>query len=249
MGISRTRLLVISISILALAIAAAVFVLNARDSLSQDALTGDVSITLEDIRGGQLYSDYERGYELYRAEDYRSARLVLAPLGRAGLVEARYLVGRMHALGLGVDKDLSEARRWIDGVVNFYRAAAMRDQVNAQYHIGEIYLDTIGVDWQEAYKWTARAALKGHSGAQYNLSKLYFSRRGESINPDALYWLRVAAKGGNRDAQYDLGYRLASGRGMEKNSNDARMWLEKASSQGHPQARDALRVFGLAASN
>ena len=205
------------------------------------------AIAIRDLENKQLLRDYERGYEAYKAEDYRKAGQLLFPLGRAGVVEARYLVGRMYALGQGVDKNLSEAERWIGGVVTYYRAAAAQGDVDAQYQLGRIYLDTLGVDRSEAYEWTAKAALSGHSGAQYNLSQLYHSRKGENLPAEALYWLRAAAESGNADAQHDLGFRLARGQGMEKNPEQARMWLERAASAGHDGARIALKAFGLSA--
>lgn len=204
-------------------------------------------VAVSDLHDKQLRRDYQRAYERYKAKDYESAGRLLFPLARAGVVEARYLIGRMYAVGDGVEKDLSEAERWISGVVRFYRIGAERGDVNAQYQLGSIYLDTLGVDRSEAYEWTAKAALRGHPGAQYNLSKLYFSRKGQPLPNEAVYWLRTAAESGNTEAQYDLGFRLARGQGIEKDSEQARLWLERAANAGHTEALNALKVFQLSA--
>jgi uncharacterized protein len=207
------------------------------------------SITADKLGSERLKDDYRKGFALYQREDYSGARRLLLPLAKAGVVDAQYVVGRMYALGEGVNKDLVEAKEWISGVVIYYRTAAAGGDVDAQYQLGRIYLDTLGVDRNEAHDSTAKAALRGHLGAQYNLSKLLNSRKGEEELPlESAYWLRVAAEGGHVEAQYDLGYRLARGRGVERDSQQARLWLQRAEKGGHAEAGKALIVFGLTAS-
>jgi soluble lytic murein transglycosylase-like protein len=52
-----------------------------------------------------------------------------------------------------------------------------------------------------------------------------------------------AAQAGNRNAQFDLGYLYAMGRGVRRNDALAAAWFKKAAAQGHPQARNWLALL------
>lgn len=52
--------------------------------------------------------------------------------------------------------------------------------------------------------------------------------------------LRQQAEGGDAEAQFQLGIRLAIGEGVRKNSNEGVKWLEKAADGGHAKAMHAL---------
>ena len=53
--------------------------------------------------------------------------------------------------------------------------AAKQDYPNAQYNLGRMYREGIGVPQndQEAFKWFSRAAQQGDAEAQYNLGAMY----------------------------------------------------------------------------
>ena len=67
----------------------------------------------------------------------------------------------------------AEAMKW-------YRLAADRGDASAQFNLGIIYDEGLGVprDYAEAMKWYSRAANQGFASAQYNLGAMYFEGRG-----------------------------------------------------------------------
>ncbi len=61
------------------------------------------------------------------------------------------------------------------------------------------------------------------------------------LNPQsALEKLVFNAKQGHADAQCDLGYRYASGTGVEKDLEEAACWFHKAAEQAYPEAQYSL---------
>lgn len=86
-------------------------------------------------------------------------------------------------------------------VVTLWRAAGDQGDVNAQYHLGTMYLDGRGVkqDYAEAMKWLHMAADRGQAGAQNRIGVMY--RDGLGVEPDdveAYMWFSLAAAGGNK---------------------------------------------------
>jgi soluble lytic murein transglycosylase-like protein len=53
----------------------------------------------------------------------------------------------------------------------------------------------------------------------------------------------TAAKAGDRNAQFNLGYIYALGRGVRRNDALAAAWFRKAAAQGHPQARNWSKLL------
>lgn len=60
------------------------------------------------------------------------------------------------------------------------------------------------------------------------------------IESNRVAWLRSEATNGVASAQYDLGMRYLSGKGVGKDQALAREWLEKAAAKGHTYAKRAL---------
>ncbi|MFM9746067.1 tetratricopeptide repeat protein, partial [Streptomyces brasiliscabiei] len=74
--------------------------------------------------------------------------------------------------------------------------------------------------------------------AQLILGQWYAKQSG--ADTEAIKWLEKAAEQGNRDAQYQLGLRYEQGKGVNKRSDIAQRWFEKAAAQQQP---DALLVL------
>jgi len=51
------------------------------------------------------------------------------------------------------------------------------------------------------------------------------------------------AERGNMAAQFRLGERYATGRGVERDAGLAAQWIERAARQGHPEAQAALGLI------
>jgi S1-C subfamily serine protease len=127
-----------------------------------------------------------------------------------------------------VAKDDAEAVRW-------YQKAAEQGEALAQYNLGVLYANGIGVqkDAAEAVRWYRRAAEQGDAIAQFNLGTMY--RKGEGIAKDpeeAAHWYRKAAEQGLASAQYNLGVCFHTGSGVAKDDAEAARWFRKAADQG-----------------
>src|SRR5207249_7973463 len=78
-------------------------------------------------------------------------------------------------------------------------SAAERGDISAQYTLGTIYDQGLGVprDYREAFRWYTMAANGGHYFAQYNLGGMYHD--GQGVPKDdavAAAWWRKAADAG-----------------------------------------------------
>src|SRR6185295_16507290 len=73
-----------------------------------------------------------------------------------------------------------------------WRSLARRGNVEAQYHVGQMYSVGQGVEKDEAQavRWYREAAVRGHEGAQSRLAYLYLSSLGHpEQDPRAEEWL------------------------------------------------------------
>ena len=71
-------------------------------------------------------------------------------------------------------------------------------------------------------------------GQQYNRAQNY----GDAFNE-----IKTAAKQGNMDAQYALGYMYMNGIGTENDNATGLTWIKQAAAKGQPQAIKALRLL------
>ncbi len=106
---------------------------------------------------------------------------------------------------------------------SWFLKAAETGSPRAQYNLGRMYQDGIGVmqDCEKAASWLSKAAVQGDADAQYNLGMMY--ARGEGVQQDdwrALDWLRLAAEKGHADAQYMVGETDAGGERGTQPPND-----------------------------
>ncbi len=104
----------------------------------------------------------------------------------------------MYEVGRGVPKDDAEAARWYrlaaDQVqtapreVEALRLDAKQGDAEAQYQLGTVYLDGLGVemDPSEALSWLQLSADQGHGQAQSNLTYLTGHETAINATPDVL---------------------------------------------------------------
>ncbi len=142
-------------------------------------------------------------------------------------VKAQTVLGECYRNGFGVEQNAEEAEKWV-------RKAAEQGNADAQYELGQWYLD--GDDEEAAEKWVRKAAEQGHMDAQCELGEWYSYDDDDSH--EAEKWYRRAAEQGNADAQYELGQWYS--RGDEQNAEEAEKWYRKAAEQGHWEARKKL---------
>jgi uncharacterized protein len=92
----------------------------------------------------------------------------------------------------------------------------------------------------------ARLAQQGDAFAQYRLGRFYAQHAGPQA-PESVTWyvkasdgLRRLAEDGDGEAMYVLGVMYAFGRGVAKDREQARLWLEQAVDQQVPEAHMVL---------
>ena len=96
-------------------------------------------------------------------------------------------------------------------------------------------------DYEQARKWTLKAAEQGHDRAQCNLGIIY--KRGMGVDKDdaeAVKWFRKAAEQGYDRAQYLLGRIYERGKGIDKDDAEAIKWYRNAAQQGYDRAQYLL---------
>jgi TPR repeat protein len=136
------------------------------------------------------------GLTAFTAGNYQQAFDLWKPLAEAGDAKARYNLGLMFEQGLGVEKNLPQARL-------LFTAAAKQGDADAQYQLGFIYYQGEGVfrSNKEALQWWSLAAAQQHPRAQFNLGILYAYGIGCSIDHSKAVGLwRASARQGFRDA-------------------------------------------------
>jgi protein TonB len=90
--------------------------------------------------------------------------------------------------------------------------------------------------YDKAFVCYEKAAVAGHSGAQYNLGVLYMEGAGTTKDfGKALEWFEKAANQGEKDAQYNLVVMYQDGVGVEKDPEKAKYWTDKFNEKEQPK--------------
>ena len=118
--------------------------------------------------------------------------------------------------------------------------AAAQGDADAQYNLGGMYYDGLGVtqDYQQSLQWYRKAAGQGHATAQNILGLQY--QYGLGVTQDyqqAVQWFRKAAAQGHANAQYNLGMMYRDGEGVTQDYQQALDWYRKAAAQGSEVAK------------
>lgn len=111
---------------------------------------------------------------------------------KKGNEAAQLEVGTMYERGLGVEKNMQQAIKWLD-------KAAAQGSVTAKAELGIIYFLGRGVtpNYGKAYNLLSAAATKRIPNAQYYLGRSYELGKGTQKDlTKALYWYREAANNG-----------------------------------------------------
>ena len=80
-------------------------------------------------------------------------------LANQGNPKSQYELGLMYELGMGIDKNISQAFAW-------YQKSANQDYAKAQYNLGIFYALAKGVnkDIEQSKHWIRKANENGYSG-------------------------------------------------------------------------------------
>lgn len=102
-------------------------------------------------------------------------------------------------------------------------------------------------DLKQAVPWLRKAAERGCSECEWELSNLYANGRGglPKDNAEAFKWALKAAERGHPVAEHNVGDFYYEGVGVEKNFDQARYWLTKAAEQGFAHSQWLLATMYL----
>jgi len=177
-----------------------------------------------------------------------------------GNADAQYNLGAANANADGMSRNLDAARQWLLKAsrsgdpklssrakqllakveagdlrelpdLKTLEASASKGVVAAQYRLGRIYREGVGVaqDYLKAEKFFRQAALQSHSLSCYDLGGLYMGGLGVKEDAKEAYkWWGKAAGQGLPLAQLDMGILLVKGDGVPKDNAEAYKWLTLA---------------------
>ena len=168
---------------------------------------------------------------------------------KAALAALVLTVGFARSVATGPLEDALDAAERSDyaTAIRLWRPLADKGEVEAQYNLGVMYDQGLGVtrDYAVAVSWFRKAADQGFAAAQLSLGVMY--ENGLGVPQDfttAVSWYRRAAGQGNTAAQLNLGVMYDNGWGVRQNHVIAHMWFSLAAAMGD---RDAARNRDIAA--
>lgn len=194
-----------------------------------------------------MANDFGKGKRAFADEDYKTAFKELKPLIKEGNLDAISMVGYMYANGLGVDKDIKQARTLfekgaaqghIDSIDNLrilennkyavelesVKKAAESGDKKAQNRLGEMAEFGQGMerDLEQAFEWYKKSADQGWVAAYYNLGRCYNFGTGVEQNfSEAEHWYRKAATDGYSNAMFFLGTLYSVNQGSTTEGNNS----------------------------
>ncbi len=127
------------------------------------------------------------------------------------------------------------SNRWGSVALEKIKEAAEAKDVTAQYYLGIIYEDGIGVAENplEAFNWMKLAAQQGMARAQMNLGWMYKNGAGVAQDySEAAKFYRQASEQGHAMAQNNLGCLYKGGLGVPEDQVEAVKWFQKSADQG-----------------
>ena len=129
--------------------------------------------------------------------------------------------------------------------MNIWKPLAEEGHAKAQYNIGALYIDGIGVkqDLPKALEWLQKAAMQDETEALIELGGMY--AHGMGVKQDhvkALEYYRLAVELGDYSVLSIFGYMYENGEGLPKNIELAYVWFSLATdfyeSDGDKESRD-----------
>lgn len=191
---------------------------------------------------GDSTSQYNLGL-LYKQgkgieKDYKKSLKWLSLSAEKGNVNAQRCLGQMYGNGEfsaeNNDSDSNDPMTVLNDFMKWSKRAAFQGDLESQVIVGEMCLLT---DIDEAINWLTAPANHGNIKAQSSLGVAYLTK--ENID-DAFKWFSIAANNGDTDAQYQLGELYRYGRGVERDTTEAKKWLSLAAEKGNDYAKMSL---------
>jgi hypothetical protein len=191
------------------------------------------------------------------SKNYQEATKWLQRAGMQGVIEAQYNLAIMYGRGIGVPKVYKKAVNWhfkvikqedkksaARDILSFMKIIGDKQEADQNIHdiLGFIKIEDNEIPeryFQEALKWTTKAAEKGIAEAQYVLGYIYYNGKGASRSfPDAVRWFEASAEKGHTEAQFSLGKMYVEGQvRLENDYVLGYTWFNLAAAKGHEEAK------------
>ncbi|MBT4553205.1 MAG: sel1 repeat family protein [Candidatus Thioglobus sp.] len=159
-----------------------------------------------------------------KLKDYDKALYWYRKSASQGNYVAQYAMAELYIEGVGIEKDLKEARYWLFRVTmgedNDFTDIALDilDQLNEEAGakdkdnlIDKSLKHAEAGEFEEARKLIESLANNGNTDAQYLLSRYYRDSKGFNQPEIGEKWLYKAANNNNARAQYDIAWRYSAG--------------------------------------
>lgn len=201
-------------------------------------------------------------FEAAQAEDYAKARtLFQASWDKIGYEEAALMLGKLWLFGLGGERDLQQAQRWLREVVDArydpqrdrlkfdpQRPEALNPRVEAAMLLAKMHLSGPGRNSGQVRTWYAKALDFGFMPAAYLLGMADLAGYGgEGDARRALRRLDEAAGAGHVPALYQLGkLHYLGAEGVPQDLPRAGAYFVAAAKSGHAGAHYMVgRMYDL----
>jgi TPR repeat protein len=180
----------------------------------------------------QALADFEKGLLALRKGDYTSSFREFRSLAEHGHAKSQLQLGIMYEMGLGTEKDYSEAAKW-------YQKAAIKGEKEAQKRLLEMKKKGRNANSHPPIPENYTGNIT-EPQTQFDIGVMYYKGIGKPNSSKAYTWFLEAAEQGCADAQFNLGLQLSSGegKGMPRHYSLAYMWFEIAGQNGIPEARE-----------
>jgi len=171
----------------------------------------------------------------------------LRKAAESGHAEAQYALGELYAVSESADvpADPAEAEKWLRKAAEQGNPDALsrlaKDPVKSQAPDQPAQSRQMDEDPAETVRWSL--LLSGLRGADAYAVRGLMLENGLAVNRDyvaAAESYRKAAGYGHALAQYRLALMYAEGRGVAKDGEEFRLWLNRAATNGSAEATDLL---------
>ena len=208
---------------------------KSKECLKRAAEKGDLEAVKE---LGKLDYDalFSLGMELDKLADSIQAA------AESGNVKAQKQLGDMYYRGETVDADTEKAVRW-------YKKAADGGDAYSRDKLAEIFLSGYksGIGEKEVYGWILDLAKRGDDRARSFITDRFVNDGEANCDTDVLIeWIKERADRNDTALQLWLGHAYRDGNSnIEKNSEEAKKWYEKAADQGNKEAEQQILLIDM----
>lgn len=183
----------------------------------------------------------EHGWLKYNSGKYDEAMEYFLEAAMKGSANAFNAVAIYYQDGHGYEKNPQKAAQW-------FRYAAEMGFASAQRNLGDCYMNGYGVkdNPEEALRWYLRACEEENAKAQYAVAKCYAEKYAilniceKDAQKKAFEYYQQAAEQGLDTAQFALAGCYIDGKGVHRNIEKAKEWLNKSAIQGNVLAKGKL---------